>query len=53
MYVEKGESTEKVKVPTAFIIGIAICVAFVIILGVYPDLIFGYCESAASVLFGF
>ena len=53
MYVEKGTSTEKVKVPTAFIIGIAICVAFVIILGVYPDLIFGYCESAASVLFGF
>jgi proton-translocating NADH-quinone oxidoreductase, chain N len=52
MYIEKGESKEKIKVPYAFTAAIAICVIFTIVLGVYPQLILDFCESAASVLFG-
>lgn len=50
MYVEKGTTTEKIKVPRAFLVAIAICVIFVIVLGVYPQLLFDYCETAASAL---
>ena len=50
MYIEKGESTEKIKIPAAFTVAIAICVIFVIVLGVYPQLIFDYCETAAAAL---
>jgi NADH-quinone oxidoreductase subunit N len=52
MYIEKGESAEKIKIPKAFTAGIAICVAFVIILGVYPQLVLDFCTTAASTLFG-
>ncbi|MDR2846295.1 MAG: NADH-quinone oxidoreductase subunit N [Candidatus Methanoplasma sp.] len=52
MYVEKGESTSRIKIPKAFTAGIVICVAFVIILGVYPGLIMDFCREAASALFG-
>lgn len=52
MYIEKGRSEEKVKVPKAFAVAIAICVIFVIVLGVYPQLIYDYCELAASALLG-
>ena len=50
MYIEKGASTEKIKIPAAFAVAIAICIVFVIVLGVYPDLLFGYCESAFALL---
>jgi NADH-quinone oxidoreductase subunit N len=50
MYIEKGESTEKIKIPTIFTVAIVICLVFVIVLGVYPDLIYGYCEQAATFL---
>ncbi len=50
MYVEKGPSTEKIKVPRIFTVAIAICVIFVIVLGVYPQLIFDLCETAAAAL---
>ncbi len=51
MYVEKGSSDEKIVVPKAFTVAIAICVLFVIVLGVYPQLIFDYCELAAAAIF--
>ena len=50
MYIEKGTSTEKVKIPVAFAVAIVICIIFVIVLGVYPDLLYGYCEAAAAVI---
>ena len=50
MYIEKGESTEKIKIPAVFTVAIVICVVFVIVLGVYPQLIFDYCETAAAAL---
>ncbi len=52
MYIEKGSSEEKIKIPKPFLAAIVICVVFVIVLGVYPQLIFDYCESAASALLG-
>ncbi|MDR3283060.1 MAG: NADH-quinone oxidoreductase subunit N [Candidatus Methanoplasma sp.] len=51
MYVEKGDA-EKIKVPKAFTVAIAICVLFTIVLGVYPQLILDFCSSAAATLFG-
>ena len=51
MYIEKGESTEKIKVPRIFTFAIVLCIIFVIVLGVYPDLIYDYCEKAFSVLY--
>ena len=50
MYIEKGETTEKIKIPAIFTVAIVICLVFVIVLGVYPDLIFGYCEQATEFL---
>ncbi len=47
MYIEKGSSEEKIKIPKTFLAGIVICVIFVIVLGVYPQLLFDYCEMAA------
>ncbi|MBP6021064.1 MAG: NADH-quinone oxidoreductase subunit N [Candidatus Methanomethylophilaceae archaeon] len=51
MYIDAGETTEKLKVPKAFTLAIAICVVFVIVLGVYPQLILDFCAQAASALF--
>lgn len=51
MYIDKGKNTEKIKVPRAFTAAIAICVIFVIVLGVYPDLILEFCSDAAAALF--
>jgi NADH-quinone oxidoreductase subunit N len=52
MYVEKGPTTERIKIPKAFTAAIAICVIFVIILGVFPQLLMEFCESAAMALLG-
>ena len=52
MYIEKGTTTDKIKVPKAFLAAILVCVVFVIALGVYPDLLFGYAEDAAGAIFG-
>lgn len=52
MYVDKGTSEEKIKIPGAFLVAIVICVVFVIVLGLYPQLIFDYCETAAHALLG-
>ncbi len=50
MYIEKGSSDEKIKIPAPFLLAIVICVIMVIVLGVYPDLLYGFCESAATAL---
>ena len=50
MYIEKGESTEKFKIPAAFTVAIVICLIFVVVLGVYPDLLYGFCEAASWTL---
>ena len=50
MYVEKGDNTDKIESPKPFLAGIVICVVAVIVLGVYPQLIFDFCESAAAAL---
>ena len=50
MYIEKGDNTEKIKIPKPFLAGIVICVIAVIVLGVYPQLIFDFCETAAATL---
>jgi NADH-quinone oxidoreductase subunit N len=52
MYIEKGDTAEKIKIPKTFMAAIMICVAFTIILGVYPQLIMDFCADAASMLFG-
>jgi NADH-quinone oxidoreductase subunit N len=46
MYIEKGACTEKIKIPAVFTIAIVICLIFVVVLGVYPDLLYGFCEAA-------
>jgi len=50
MYIEKGNCTEKIKVPKPFLAAIVICLIFVVVLGVYPDLLYGFCESATFML---
>ena len=52
MYVEKGATTERIKIPKTFTAAILLCVTFVIVLGVYPQLIMDFCTDAASALFG-
>lgn len=52
MYIEKGDNTEKIKVPAPFMVAIVICLVGVIVLGVYPQLVFDLCESAAAALLG-
>ena len=52
MYVEKGDSQEKIKVPMTFNIAILICLVFVIVLGLFPQLIMNFCADAAHALFG-
>lgn len=51
MYIDSGTTEAKIKVPAAFTIAIAICVVFVIILGIFPQLILGPCADAAAALF--
>ncbi len=50
MYVERGDKADRVKVPAIFTVAILICLVAVIVLGVYPQLIFDFCETAAHTL---
>jgi NADH-quinone oxidoreductase subunit N len=52
MYVEKGETTERIKIPKTFTAAIVVCVVFVIILGVFPQILMDFCANAATALFG-
>jgi NADH-quinone oxidoreductase subunit N len=53
MYIERPNKgcDAKIKVPKTFLVAIVVCVVFVVVLGVYPDLILGPCADAAAVLF--
>jgi proton-translocating NADH-quinone oxidoreductase chain N len=51
MYVDKGETEEKLKIKKSHIVAIAICVVFVIVLGVYPGPLLDLCSNAAAFLF--
>ena len=51
MFVDKGTSSEeKIKIPKPFMAAIVICLVFVVVLGVFPQIIYGFCEAAAGVL---
>jgi NADH-quinone oxidoreductase subunit N len=52
MYIEKGTTTERIKIPKAFMAAIMICFVFVVVLGLFPQLIMDFCADAASALFG-
>jgi proton-translocating NADH-quinone oxidoreductase chain N len=51
MYVDKGASTERLKLPTSMIAAVLICVAAVILLGLYADPIIKACQEAARQFF--
>lgn len=51
MYVDKGESEEKVKIKKSHFVAILLCVVFVVAIGVYPEPVIKLCELAASSLF--
>lgn len=51
MYVEEGESQERISLPMIYNIAIGICVLAVIIIGIYPEPVIAACEAAASALF--
>ena len=48
MYVDKGPSTDRVKVPMPFAIAIAICAIATVAIGVYPGPVLELCESAVK-----
>ncbi|MDR3075306.1 MAG: NADH-quinone oxidoreductase subunit N [Candidatus Methanoplasma sp.] len=52
MYIEKGDTAERIRIPKTFAAAIAISFVFVIVLGVFPQLIMDFCADAASALFG-
>jgi NADH-quinone oxidoreductase subunit N len=54
MYVddaEEGTPTEKLKVPISMAAAVAICVAMVIIIGVWPDPFYTAAQHAAAAFF--
>ena len=51
MFVEKGETSEKIKTPMAFNVAIGVCVFFTVVLFFYPQLILDFCADAAAALF--
>ncbi|MDR1405323.1 MAG: NADH-quinone oxidoreductase subunit N [Candidatus Methanoplasma sp.] len=52
MFIDRGETSERIKIPRTFAAAVAICFVFVCVLGVFPQLIMDFCADAASVLFG-
>ncbi|MCQ2071145.1 MAG: NADH-quinone oxidoreductase subunit N, partial [archaeon] len=51
MYIEKPEKDAgAIRIPKAFAIMILVCVIGVIVLGIYPDIILDFCDSAAAAL---
>ena len=50
MYVDKGESEEKLDIKTAHFAAILLCVIFVILIGIYPEPVIDLCSKAASTL---
>ena len=52
MYVDAGDSEEKITLRKSHVLAILICVALVIVLGVYPGPLLDLCTSASNFLFG-
>ena len=52
MYIEEGESTEKLVISKVFMVAIALCVIGIIVLGVYPQPLLRLCRTAATALLG-
>ena len=52
MYVDKGESEEKLVIKKSHLAAILLCVFFVIAIGVYPEPVIKLCSMAAASLFG-
>ena len=52
MYIDEGESTEKLVIGKVFMIAIALCVIGIIVLGVYPQPLLRLCRTAAIALLG-
>lgn len=50
MYVEKGPTEERFKVPVAMTFAAILCVLGVILMGVYPGPFLDYCAQAASAI---
>ena len=50
MYVEKGETEEKFKVPVPMMVAAILCVLGVILMGVYPGPFLHYCSEAAAAI---
>jgi NADH-quinone oxidoreductase subunit N len=52
MYVDKGTTTERLRVPASFKLAISICAVAVVIFGIYPGPVIELCEIAASEYIG-
>jgi len=50
MYVEKGPTEEKIKLPLSMTVAIAICVGATILIGLWPDPVINICSEAAKAL---
>lgn len=50
MYIEKGPTEEKLKIPAAFSVAAVLCVIGMIVLGVFPGPLFNLCMEAAQLL---
>ena len=51
MYVDKGESEEKIDLKASHLAAILLCVIFVVIIGVCPEPVIELCSKAAASLF--
>ncbi len=51
MYVEKGTTEEKIRLPWSMTAAIAICVGATIVIGLWPDPVINICADAARTLF--
>ncbi len=50
MYVDEGETTERIKIPASMTAAIAICVGATILLGIWPGPVLDLCLEAARTL---
>ncbi|MDY0293202.1 MAG: NADH-quinone oxidoreductase subunit N [Candidatus Methanomethylophilaceae archaeon] len=52
MYIDKPkDDAEKIQIPKTFMAAMVLCLVFVIVLGVYPQLILDLCANAAAAFF--
>jgi NADH-quinone oxidoreductase subunit N len=47
MYVDRGASEEKLKLPTSMVAAVAICLAMTVIMGIWPEPFINAAQSAA------